>query len=79
MKNLKQSSAILMYHGVVGAPSSNPAEKRDVGAEIYDLPLEKFREQLHWLKQSGFKVTTDVAMLLNPASTQPIIITFEDG
>jgi peptidoglycan/xylan/chitin deacetylase (PgdA/CDA1 family) len=79
MKNTLSSPIILMYHGIVQEPSKGIAEGRDVGAEIYDLPLTKFREQLHWLKQSGFHVTTDVTRLGDPASTKPIIITFDDG
>ncbi len=53
---------VLMYHGILSAKSPIPPD-REVGAELYDVSEDRFRQQLAWLKKTG----------LDP------LITFDDG
>jgi len=51
-----------MYHGVTSKNLKSPPH-REAGAELYDVPVENFRTQINWLKNSKTQV----------------ILTFDDG
>ena len=62
---------VLMYHGVIDSPGQVPAD-RETGAELYDLPLSKFKEQMEFLQANNYST--------GPIENTPqVIITFDDG
>lgn len=46
---------VLMYHGIVGHFSKIPSG-REEGAEIYDLPHQRFFEQMRHSKENGERI-----------------------
>ena len=68
---------VLMYHGIISKTSDVP-EGRETGAELYDVSLERFQEQIGFLRSHIFPVITveDAQM---PAGKAKIILTFDDG
>lgn len=71
---MKSHHKILMYHSI-GSPGSS-----EVGAGLYCVPVEKFREQVLWVSElAGYRVNE-----FNPSTRQPvnpptILLTFDDG
>lgn len=67
---------ILMYHSITKTQSDVPPN-REEGAELYDVSVENFRQQLKWLKDAGYTST------LNPHKPNPadkeVVFTFDDG
>jgi peptidoglycan/xylan/chitin deacetylase (PgdA/CDA1 family) len=70
---------VLMYHGIVSKESSI-AEDREIGAELYDVSIEDFRNQMAWLKDHGYVPTVDHDGR-GTAGRAPtdIMLTFDDG
>jgi len=66
---------VLMYHGIIGHIPRVPAG-REEGADIYDVGVQKFREQMQYLKEHGYKVVTLDSM---KGEEKEVIITFDDG
>ena len=66
----------LMFHGIVGKKTTVP-EWREVGAELYDVPREKFVHMMEYLHQSHYHVTTDCSA--SSSSNRSVILTFDDG
>ena len=68
---------VLMYHGIV-SQSAFVSQKREKGAELYDVTVENFHDHMEFLKTNNFLVTTfpkkDEKNL-----ARKIIITFDDG
>jgi peptidoglycan/xylan/chitin deacetylase (PgdA/CDA1 family) len=64
----------LMYHGISTEDSQVPPG-REAGAELYDVPLEDFRQQMQWLKESGkhATLTFDDGEMNNYALALPIL------
>jgi peptidoglycan/xylan/chitin deacetylase (PgdA/CDA1 family) len=52
----------LMYHGITSKDSKSPPD-REIGAALYDVPVEVFRAQMRWLKSCD----------------QKAVLTFDDG
>ena len=46
----------LMYHGITSKDFTSPPH-REVGAELYDVSIEDFLAQMHWLKSCDKKTT----------------------
>lgn len=68
----------LMYHGIISGNAQVPPD-REPGAELYDVVVEDFREQMEYLKNYNYLVTTfDNSGKLNDPSKN-VIITFDDG
>lgn len=68
---------ILMYHGIVSSQRSIPA-KREVGAELYDVSEQNFREQIGILQKNSYKgvlIDEDIVS----SEKKCITITFDDG
>jgi len=71
---------ILMYHYI-----SVPPEDADVYRKDLSVSPQSFREQMQWLKDSGYTTISlyDLIYALNigwpPLPNRPIIITFDDG
>lgn len=73
------SISVLMYHAIESA--KHPAGVREAGEKRYVLQLDKFREQIEYLNQEGFK-TFLLEELYNKCEKWPnkaVIITFDDG
>jgi peptidoglycan/xylan/chitin deacetylase (PgdA/CDA1 family) len=68
---------VLMYHSIKTDPDSVPAN-REIGAEIYDLCLEKFESQMTWLSDNNYQVVTLNEIDKYPRNKQTIL-TFDDG
>ncbi len=68
---------ILMYHSIKTDLESVPAN-REIGAEIYDLSLEKFESQMTWLSERNYQVITLDRIDKHPHQKQAIL-TFDDG
>ncbi len=66
---------VLMYHGILGHIPRVP-KGREEGADIYDLSYLKFREQMKYLKENGYKVVT---LENSKGEDKEVIITFDDG
>jgi peptidoglycan/xylan/chitin deacetylase (PgdA/CDA1 family) len=62
--NPKNPSITLMYHAVVEQDSDTPPNRED-GAELYDLNIKAFGEQMDYLYQHGLNTR--------------VVITFDDG
>ena len=72
-----QQQRVLMYHGIVSEWTALPRE-REAGAELYDVSVGHFQEQMEWLKANQFDV--DLIKESSPiAEDVPIILTFDDG
>lgn len=64
-----------MYHGIIGHIPRVPSG-REEGADIYDVDVQKFREQMRYLKDHDYKVVTLDSM---KGEDKEVIITFDDG
>ena len=66
---------VLMYHAVVAGPGSIPTG-REIGADLYDVSLENFTQQIAWLADQGYQT-------VHPPEIKPVqkrvVITFDDG
>ena len=68
---------VLMYHGITNPLVALP-EEREVGGELYDVPLEKFSAQMNYLKTNGYSVI-DANLPSLTTNSKNVIITFDDG
>jgi peptidoglycan/xylan/chitin deacetylase (PgdA/CDA1 family) len=68
---------VLMYHSIKTDSDSVPAN-REIGAEIYDLCLEKFASQMTWLSDNNYQVVT-LDRIDKYARDKQVILTFDDG
>lgn len=64
---------VLMYHGIVSDSVVLPPE-REVGADIYDVPLAEFEKHLELIEKSGMK-----ACEIADIDATKVVITFDDG
>lgn len=71
----KQFPKILMYHGIVDGKCPLP-DDRETGADLYDLPSEKFDQHMDYLNKQGYAVKL---MGTPDASSKDVVITFDDG
>lgn len=67
---------ILMYHGIMTDSESLPPN-REIGADLYDVSLENFRNQMAWIKERRYDITTYDGHI--PTGQEKIILTFDDG
>lgn len=74
---MKNSPIILMYHGIKTNSESIP-EGREVGAELYDLPLDRFESQMNWLSANGYH-TGSIEDFNHSDQEKQVILTFDDG
>ncbi|HBR15660.1 MAG TPA: hypothetical protein DD723_09030 [Candidatus Omnitrophica bacterium] len=65
----------LMYHGIVSAGVATP-DDREVGAELYDMPVAHFKAQMEYLKNRNYKVVVNGT---GAEMGNHVIITFDDG
>jgi len=72
-----ERKVVFMYHGIVQDLSSVPAN-REKGALLYDVPVQKFRDQMAFLKNNDYFVTTLEKESLLPQGKK-VIFTFDDG
>ncbi len=77
MKN-QNYPIILMYHGITANGASLP-ENRVTGAELYDVTVESFEEQLQWLFDNGYFVGKSGLDSLSVPDEKKVILTFDDG
>jgi peptidoglycan/xylan/chitin deacetylase (PgdA/CDA1 family) len=74
---MKEKPLILMYHGVTNNALSVPTG-REIGAELYDVSLDKFKAQMSWLKDNHY-----FANCFGGADggfkCGKVILTFDDG
>lgn len=74
-----QHPVVLMYHGIVSEWTALPQE-RETGAELYDVTSVAFQEQMQWLRDHRYAVTTSVGNGGGPsASGKNVVLTFDDG
>lgn len=66
-----------MYHGVKTDLVSVP-KGREIGAELYDVPLEKFESQMTWLSNNSYH-TVSIQEIDQSSQEKQIILTFDDG
>ncbi len=62
-----------MYHGII-AEDSNLPEEREIGADLYDVRVEDFKNQMQLIRTRGLAVKK-----IEHADEKDIIITFDDG
>jgi peptidoglycan/xylan/chitin deacetylase (PgdA/CDA1 family) len=67
---------ILMYHGIVHDASSLPPN-RELGADLYDVSVRNFEDQMNWLKAHLFEPAKCEDS--TPPDSKKIILTFDDG
>ncbi len=67
---------ILMYHGIT-IENGTVSKLRDTGADIYDVSIENFRNQISWLKSRNYSMTTITDRDENDEAQ--VILTFDDG
>lgn len=70
---MSKERIILMYHGIVNGPDAAPPQ-REVGAELYDVTEDNFRDQLVLLRDKNIKVKR-----IEDAGEVDVVITFDDG
>ena len=69
------SPIVLMYHGVIADNSQIPPE-REPGAELYDVELADFKEQMQFIKDHDYTVSHfDVSA----SAEGKVVLTFDDG
>lgn len=74
---MSRDQVILMYHGIIADQADIPPG-REAGADLYDVPLRNFREQMAFIKDSNaFVVTFDCRR--QPPDGKRIVLTFDDG
>jgi len=77
MKKMSKQLCALMYHAVITEWTALP-EEREVGAELYDVELVKFQQQMECLNAGKYDVS-----ILDEESVMPdtrrIVLTFDDG
>lgn len=74
---MNHAPLILMYHGIKTDYLSIP-EGREIGASLYDVPLEKFKSQMFWLKDNDY-ATIYIDEINNYNQAKQVILTFDDG
>jgi len=77
-KSLQQTIA-LMYHGIVSEKTLLP-DKREAGAELYDVTLANFKDQMQWLKTNRHVVNgLNADVPISEGQGSRVILTFDDG
>ncbi len=73
-------SIVLMYHGTLIDKNQKPPA-REVGAELYDVPIENFHEQMEFLHKHDFWVTMleEIKSNSEAGSIKRTVLTFDDG
>ncbi len=77
MSNTSAQLRVLMYHGIVSEWTALP-KGRETGADLYDVNVATFREQMEWLKTNQY----NVGLLKgdpNDPDNQQVVLTFDDG
>ena len=77
MKEKLKQTRVLMYHGIVTEWTTLP-EERETGADLYDVKLTNFQQQMEYLSTGKYSVN----ILGDESSTldaEKIILTFDDG
>jgi len=74
---MNKAPLILMYHGIKTDSLSIP-EGREFGASLYDVPLEKFKSQMFWLKDNDYQ-TISINKINSYNQAKQVILTFDDG
>ena len=77
MRNKLRQPCVLMYHGIITEWTALP-EERETGAELYDVGLANFQQQMECLRSSKYQVIILGAESLT-TEAQKIILTFDDG
>jgi len=77
MKKISKQLCVLMYHGIITEWTVLP-EERETGAELYDVELVKFQQQMEHLSESKHNVSIldDESLTTNTKNT---VLTFDDG
>ena len=75
-KTAERTVPVLMYHGVVSSADSVP-QRREPGAELYDVPRHQFDRQMRWLSDQGYRggLLEEEAGNGSPL----VVVTFDDG
>jgi peptidoglycan/xylan/chitin deacetylase (PgdA/CDA1 family) len=77
MKNDRNQLCVLMYHGIITEWTTLP-EERETGAELYDVTLGRFQQQMEWLNAHHYDVgILDEEFLMS--ERKRVILTFDDG
>jgi len=77
MKKISKQLCVLMYHAVITEWTALP-EEREVGAELYDIGLVNFQQQMEYLSTRKYNVNIlDNESLTTEAKR--IVLTFDDG
>jgi len=77
MEKIPKQPCALMYHAVITEWTALP-EEREAGAELYDVELVKFQQQMEYLSTSKYNVNIlDDESLATEAKR--IVLTFDDG
>lgn len=66
---------ILAYHTIKGTNDKDIPEDREIGADLYDVKIFDFKDQLKAIKEKNLNVSTNVF----DRSNTDIVITFDDG
>ena len=74
--NKNYSPVVFMYHGVI-AENAHIPEGREPGADLYDIQVKAFEEQLKCLSQKGYRATVIEETIEHPEKN--ITLTFDDG
>jgi len=77
MKKILKQTCVLMYHGVITEWTTVP-EERETGADLYDVKLTNFQQQMEYLSSRKYNVN-----ILGDESfstdAEKVILTFDDG
>lgn len=77
MDKTTAKSIVFMYHGVIKDDPEIPPS-REPGAELYDVSLKNFYEQMKFLNRNNYRVVT-YQLEQQAATHQEIVLTFDDG
>jgi len=77
MKKRSKQLCVLMYHGIITEWTALP-EERETGAELYDVELVNFQQQMEYLSTRKYNTSNlDDGSLTT--ETKRIVLTFDDG
>jgi len=77
MNKISKQPCVLMYHGIITEWTMLP-EERETGADLYDVELTNFQQQMEYLSTNKYSVN----ILGDESSTtdaRRTILTFDDG
>jgi len=79
MNKVRPKPIVFMYHGVIKEDAEIPPS-REAGAELYDITLKKFYEQMEFLNRHNYQVSAYPSSSDSGESEQPkVVVTFDDG